>query len=66
MNQTAALIGGASWAWSRNFVSYYAKTCGTTGNEAVGQVDMAKYSAWLATLGVNVGYGKPSSTPLCN
>lgn len=66
VNQTAAVIGGTSWTWSRNFVSYYAKTCGTTGNEDVGQVDMAKYSAWLATLGVNVGYGKSSSTSLCN
>jgi hypothetical protein len=47
-------------------VSYYAKTCGTTGNEAVGQVEMAKYSAWLATLGVKIGYVNPPSTPLCN
>jgi hypothetical protein len=66
INQTSAVIGGTSWAWSRKFVSYYAKTCGTTGNEAVGLVDMASYSAWLATLGVKISYVKSPSTPPCN
>jgi hypothetical protein len=47
-------------------VSYYKTTCGRDGNEAVGQVDMAKYSAWLATQGVSMGYVKLSATPLCN
>lgn len=66
VKQTAAVIGGTSWAWAKNFVSYYSKTCGSSDNPAVGQVDMAKYSAWLATQGVNIGYAKPSATPLCN
>jgi RHS repeat-associated protein len=66
VNQTAAVIGGTTWTWSRNFVSYYAKTCGLSGNEAVGQVDMTKYSAWLATQGVVMGHTKSSAAPLCN
>jgi hypothetical protein len=66
VNQAAAVIGGNDWAWTRNFVSYYKTTCGRDGNEAVGQVDMAKYSAWLATQGVSMGYVKLSATPLCN
>ena len=66
VNQAAAVIGGNNWAWTRNFVSYYPRTCGTSSNPAVGQVDMVKYSAWLATQGVTIGYAKQSSTPLCN
>jgi RHS repeat-associated protein len=66
VNQAAAVIGGNNWAWTRNFVSYYPKTCGTSGNAAVGQVDMTKYSTWLATQGVTMGYVKLSPTPLCN
>lgn len=66
VNQAAAAIGSNDWAWSRNFVSYYKTTCGQSGNEAVGQVDMTKYSAWLATQGVSMGYVKLSPTPLCN
>ncbi|WP_371764094.1 phospholipase effector Tle1 domain-containing protein [Massilia sp.] len=66
VNQADAVVGGNNWAWTRNFISYYKTTCGPSGNEAVGQVDMAKYSAWLASQGVAIGYAKPSSTPLCN
>jgi RHS repeat-associated protein len=66
VDQAAAVVGGNNWAWTRNFVSYYRATCGQSGNEAVGQVDMVKYSAWLATQGVTISYAKLSSTPLCN
>jgi len=66
VNQADAVIGGNNWAWTRNFISYYKTTCGPSGNEAVGKVDMAKYSAWLSTQGITMGYAKPSSTPLCN
>jgi len=66
VNQATAVIGGNNWTWTRNFVSYYPRTCGTSGNPAVGQVDMVKYSAWLATQGVTMGYTDLSSTPLCN
>jgi hypothetical protein len=66
VNQATAVIGGNNWTWTRNFVSYYPRTCGTSGNPAVGQVDMVKYSAWLATQGVTMGYTNLSSTPLCN
>jgi hypothetical protein len=66
VKQAAAVVGGVNWAWTRNFVSYYPKTCGTSGNAAVGQVDMNKYSVWLAAQGVAVSYAKLSPTPLCN
>lgn len=66
VNQADAAVGGNNTAWTRSFVSYYPRTCGQNGNEAVGQVDMSKYSAWLATQGVSMGYVKLSPTPLCN
>jgi hypothetical protein len=65
VDQAAAVIGGNSWTWTRSFVSYYKTACGQGGNQAVGQVDMIKYGAWLATLGVSMNYVKPSPDPLC-
>ncbi|MDP3673411.1 MAG: hypothetical protein Q8R69_27420 [Telluria sp.] len=46
-------------------MSYYLSTCGSGDNWAVGQVDMTKYSAWLSTQGVNMGYTTLSPKPLC-
>jgi RHS repeat-associated protein len=66
VNQADATVGGNNTAWARGFVSYYRTTCGKSGNEAVGQVDMVRYSAWLSSQGVSMGYSGLSPTPLCN
>jgi hypothetical protein len=66
VSQATAVIGGNNSAWARGLVSYYRSACGKSGNEAVGQVDMAKYSTWLATQGVSMGYVSLSPKPLCN
>jgi RHS repeat-associated protein len=66
VNQADAIIGGHNTAWARGFVSYYRTACGKGGNVAVGQVDMASYSAWLLTQGISMNHSSLSPTPLCN
>jgi hypothetical protein len=66
VNQADAIVGGNNTAWARGFVSYYRTACGKNGNVAVGQVDMARYSKWLASQGVTISYTGISPTPLCD
>lgn len=65
VRQSDAVIGHNT-AWAKSFVNYYYVWCGPSGSPAVGLVDMQKYSAWLETQGVNIGYAVPSNPQPCN
>lgn len=65
VRQSDAVIGHNT-AWAKSFVNYYYVWCGPSGSPAVGLVDMQKYSAWLETQGVNIGYAVPSNPQPCS
>ncbi|QNB00356.1 phospholipase effector Tle1 domain-containing protein [Massilia sp. Se16.2.3] len=65
VKQTRAVIGNDT-AWTKGFVNYYPVWCGPSGAPAVGLVDMKKYSEWLKSQGVNIGYVIPSNPQSCN
>lgn len=65
VRQSEAVLGHNT-AWAKSFVNYYHNWCGPRGSPAVGLVDMQRYSAWLETQGVNIGYTVPSNPQPCN
>ncbi|MDP3673409.1 MAG: hypothetical protein Q8R69_27410 [Telluria sp.] len=66
IKQARANIGGTTTDWARTFVSYYIFACGPGHSPAVGQVDMKKYSEWLGSQGVQIGFQVPKTSKVCN
>lgn len=66
VKQGKAAVGGKTTKWTKGYISYYYHLCGPRSSPAVGLVDMKKYSAWLLSQGVQMGYQTPAPTRLCN
>jgi hypothetical protein len=56
VKESKLVIDGKDGSWAKSNIKYYDTWCGPKTAPAVGVVDMDKYSTWLKTLGVDIGY----------